>query len=158
MFATYAGGYSRKPLPAQPDLLGEAERVLRDRRLDNSGYQAVSYYYFREILNVMAVVQLSIVGDGGVRARDRALPWIQGLDGLSAGEDAVLPDGEPATRPIVTGPIRWTAPITVRDWQFANGETDLWVKEALVGPYTLASLAVHAPGPRRARLALELGE
>jgi methionine synthase II (cobalamin-independent) len=45
--------------------------------------------------------------------------------------------------------VRWGGAITVRDWQFADGETDLLVKQTLMGPYTLAALAA----PRRARRA-----
>jgi 5-methyltetrahydropteroyltriglutamate--homocysteine methyltransferase len=158
MFATYAGGYSRNPLPGLPDVLGPAERDLREARIDAARYQAIADDFVREILKEMAVVQVSIVGDGGVRWPDRVLPLIDALDGLSAGGEVTLPDGEPATRPMVTGPVRWTRPITVRDWQFANAETNLWVKETVIGPYTLAALAEPAAGRRRARLALELGE
>jgi 5-methyltetrahydropteroyltriglutamate--homocysteine methyltransferase len=158
MFATFAGGYSRKPLPAQPDLLGQAERDLRDGRIGEPGYRAVADDLVREILAEMAVVELAIVGDGGVRARDRVLPWIEGLEGLSAGGDTTLPDGEPASRPVVNGPVRWTRPVLVRDWQFAEGESDLLVKQTLIGPYTLAALAEPAPGRQREHLAQELGD
>lgn len=158
MFATFAGGYSRQPLPAQPDLLGQAERELREGQLDDVGYQAVADEFVREILAEMGVVQLSIVGEGGVRARDRVQPWIEGLDGLSVGGDTTLPDGEPVSRPVVGGPVAWVQPVSVRDWQFADGETDLTVKQTLVGPYTLAALAEPNQGRGRTRLALEFGE
>ena len=158
MFSTYAGGYSRRPLPGLPDLLGQAEQDLREGGLDAAGYQSAADEFVREILSEMAVVQVSIVGDGGVRWPDRVLPLIDGLDGLTAGGAAALPDGEPATRPIVSGPVRWTRPIAVRDWEFANAETDLWVKQTIIGPYSLAALAEPAPGRARSRLAQELGE
>lgn len=158
MFATFAGGYSRKPLPAQPDLLGDAERGVRDGQLDAAGFKAVADEFVREILAEMAVVGVAIVGEGGVRARNRILPWIEGLDGLSDGGDATLPDGEPASRPIVRGPVRWTRPVAVQDWQFAAAESDLPVKQTMVGPYTIAAIAEGRPGPRRAKLALQLGE
>jgi methionine synthase II (cobalamin-independent) len=158
VFATFAGGYSRLPNPGLPDLLGDAERAVAEGRLSRDGYEAVADEFVREILAEMAVVQLAIVGEGGVRARDRVLPWIDGLGGLSAGGAATLPGGERVTRPAVDGPIRWVRPVTVRDWQFANGESDLWVKQTLIGPYTLAGLVEQEPGPRRARLALEFGE
>ena len=158
MFATLAGGYSRQPLPAQPDLLGSAEADLLEGRLDAAGFQDVADNYVREILNEMAVIELGIVGDGGVRARDRELPWIDGLEGLSVAGVTTLPDGEAVSRPAAKGPVRWAGPISVRDWQFADRETDLFVKQMLLGPYTLAALAEPAPGRRRERLAIELGE
>ena len=157
MFATFAGGYSRKPLPAQPDVLGDAERSLHNGTLDDDGYHALADAFVREVLDEMAVVGLGIVGEGGVRAHDRIIPWIRGLDGLEAGDATTLPDGEPATRPMVTDTVRWTHPITVRDWQYADGQTDLLVKQTMIGPYSLAALAETDP-KRRSDLALQLGE
>jgi len=158
MFATFAGGYSRLPLTAQPDLLGEAERDLREGRIDRAAYDAVADGFVREILKEMTVVQLAMVGDGGVRARDRILPLIDGLEGLSAGEDTTLPDGEAATRPIVDGPVRWTKSLFARDWEFADNESGVLVKQTLIGPYTLATLAEPTSGRRRADLATQFGE
>jgi 5-methyltetrahydropteroyltriglutamate--homocysteine methyltransferase len=161
MFATFAGGYSRKPLPGLPDLLGQAERDLLEGRIGQAAYEAVADEFVREILAEMGVIELGIAGDGGVRAPDRVLPWIKGLDGLSAGDATTLPGGEPVTRPVVTDRVTgvaWTRPLTVRDWRFADGETDLVVKQTLVGPYSLASLAEPKPGRRRDRLAEALGE
>src|SRR5215210_7588921 len=135
MFATYAGTYSRKPLPAQPDRLTQAALDLVDGRIDEDAHRAVADDFVREILDEMAVVGLGVVGEGGVRFPDRALPWIRSLDGVSAGTTVVLADGEPATRPVVDGEIRWTGPVTVRDWAFAAAETPLLVKQTLLGPF-----------------------
>lgn len=157
MFATFAGGYSRKPLPAQPDMLGDAERRLREGTLDADGARAIADDFVREILDEMAVVGLAIVGEGGVRAHDRSIPWIRGLEGLDVGAPTTLPDGEPATRPLATGTVRWTRPITVRDWQFADAQTDLPVKQTMIGPYTLAGLA-EPDRKRRSDLALRMGD
>ncbi len=158
MFATIAGGYSRKPNPGLPDVLGDAERAARDGTLDAAGFQAIADEFVREILEEQAVVGLAIVGEGGVRARDRVLPWIDGLDGLSGGGITTLPDGESVTRPIAHGDVHWTRPVTVRDWQYADGETDLLVKQTLIGPYSLAALAHPERGRHRADLALQLGD
>jgi methionine synthase II (cobalamin-independent) len=158
VFATYAGGYSRRPLPAQPDVLADAERDLREGRIDDEAYRAAADDFVREILDEMAVVELGIVGEGGVRACDRVLPWILGLDGVSAGDATTLPDGEPVTRPVVSGPVSWSGPISVRDWLFADDASDLFVKQTIVGPYTLASLAAPAEASLRASLADQFGE
>jgi methionine synthase II (cobalamin-independent) len=158
MFATFAGGYSRRPLPAQPDVLGQAEADLVEGRIDREAYRATADAFVREILEEMAVVELAIVGEGGIRARDRVLPWIDGLAGMAAGEATTLPDGEPVTRPVVTGAVSWTGPVTVRDWQFADAQSELIVKQTLIGPYTLAALSEPARGARRASLAAQFGE
>src|SRR2546430_16233744 len=120
LFATFAGGYSRKPLPAQPDLLGHAERRLLEGDLDADGFRAVADEFVREILGEMAVVELGIVGEGGVRAHDRIIPWIRGLEGLAAGGHTTFPDGEPASRPISPVAVLLRRPASVRDWPIAT--------------------------------------
>jgi hypothetical protein len=158
MFATFAGGYPRKPLPAQPDRLGAAEADLRAGRIDEAAYRDVADAFVREVLDEMAVVTLGIVGDGGVRAVDRTLPWIHGLDGLQAGERVALPGGEVVTRPVVTRTVGWQEPVLVRDWTFASRESELVVKQTMLGPYTLAALAEPASRARRTTLAAAFGE
>jgi methionine synthase II (cobalamin-independent) len=158
VFATFAGGYSRRPLPAQRDVLADAERDLLEGRIDEAAYRQTADAFVREILDEMAVVELGIVGEGGVRSRDRVLPWIEGLDGVTAGEVTTLPDGEPATRPVVAGSVGWSRPISVRDWGFADEATELFVKQTIVGPYTLASLSAPADATRRASLADQFGD
>ncbi len=158
MFATIAGAYSRKPLPAQPDVMADAERDLAAGRLDETGVRAVADDFVREVLNELEVVGLAVVGDGGVRTPDRAIPWITGLRGVAPGATATLPGGETVTRPVVDGEVAWAGPVTVRDWQFAAGQSELIVKQAILGPYTLAALAEPDSPVRRRRAALSFGE
>jgi methionine synthase II (cobalamin-independent) len=158
MFATFAGGYSRKPLPAQPDRLGQAEADLRAGRIDEAAYREVADAFVREVLDEMAVVALGIVGDGGVRAADRTLRWIGGLQGLQAGARVAVRGGEVVFRPVATGAIRWHEPVLVRDWTFAGEASELIVKQTMLGPYTLASLAEPSDRTRRATLATAFGE
>lgn len=158
MFATFAGGYPRKPLPAQPDRLGQAEADLRAGRIDDAAYRIVADAFVREVLDEMAVVALGIVGDGGVRSADRSVPWIRGLAGLQAGERVALADGEVVTRPVVSGGVRWHAPVLVGDWTFASQASELIVKQTLLGPYTLAALSEPTDRRRRTALATALGE
>jgi methionine synthase II (cobalamin-independent) len=162
MFATFAGGYSRKPNPGLPDVLGEAEPRVRDGSLDEAGYRAVADDFVREIVKEQEIIGLAIVGEGGVRAPDRTQPLIDGLEGVTRGEPTTLPDGEPATRPVVgdrgPGGIRWVRPISVRDWEFADEVSETLVKQTFVGPYSLASLAEPIDAARRAKVALAFAE
>jgi methionine synthase II (cobalamin-independent) len=158
MFATFAGGYSRRPNPGLDDVMGAVDRGLADGSLDAAEAGRMTDEFVREIIKEQAVVGLHVGSPGGVRWPDRVRPLIEGLTGLAAGEATTFPDGETATRPVVTGAVAWTAPITVADWEFAADASDeLLVKQTLLGPYSLAALAVP-PGRERADLALALGE
>jgi hypothetical protein len=150
MFATFAGGYSRRPNPGLDDILREVDAG----RLPTTAADA----FVREIVAEQATVGLHIGGDGGVRLPDRVLPLIRGLTGLAPGDGTTFPDGEAATRPVVTGPVGWTAPISVADWEFAaDASNEMLVKQTLLGPYSVAALALP-PGRERNDLALALGE
>jgi methionine synthase II (cobalamin-independent) len=158
MFATFAGGYSRRPNPGLDDVLAAAEAGRAAGILSEAEARAAADEFVREIIKEQAVVGLHIGGDGGVRLPDRVLPLIRGLGGLAPGEAMTFPDGEAATRPLVRGSVTWTDPITVADWEFAADATnELLVKQTLLGPYTVAALALP-PGRDRAALALALGE
>ena len=45
-------------------------------------------------------------------------------------------------QPIVRGPVRWTQPILVDEWKFAQANSRAPVKAVLTGPLTLSTLAV----------------
>jgi len=61
-------------------------------------------------------------------------------------------------QPIVTGRVRWTSPVLVDEWRFAQEASRSPVKAVLTGPVTLATLSLdHHYGKRRA-LALDLAK
>jgi len=150
MFATFAGGYSELPLPAQPDLLGQAERDLAGVDSTPPG-TGPCRRFVREIPGRDGRHRIGIVGDGRRTVAGSGAAWIHGLAGLELGGDATLPDGEPVLDPVATGghPLGW--PVTVPDSNSRDAETALPVKQTVIGPWTLAGLAEPgAPAGRRA--------
>jgi methionine synthase II (cobalamin-independent) len=158
VFVTFAGGYNRGANPGLDDTLAAADRAVADGRIDAAGHRDVEDEFVREILKEQGIVGVSVIGEGGVRDTDRVLPLIKGLSGLTAGEVTHLPGGECVTRPVVAGEVRWTQPMTVRDWDFASDGAPYVVKQTFVGPYSLAALAEPTPGSRRNALALAFAE
>ncbi len=61
-------------------------------------------------------------------------------------------------QPIVTGPVRWTSPILVDEWRFAQEASRSPVKAVLTGPVTLATLALDQHYGNRRSLALDLAK
>ena len=59
-------------------------------------------------------------------------------------------------KPIITGEVRWEAPITVGWWKYAQGLTEKPVKGMLTGPYTVMDWSFNEfyPGRRETCLAL----
>ncbi|MFI5225803.1 MAG: hypothetical protein ACHQ3P_03920 [Candidatus Limnocylindrales bacterium] len=90
---------------------------------------------------------LEAISDGGVRHPDAAIAIGAGLSGVEVVGGRLRATALPA----------WRRPILVDDWAFAAGCTDRAVKQAVVGPYTLAR-AVEAGRIRRGRLTIALAE
>ena len=159
MFATIANGYPRGPLPAQPDRLAAAERGVLAGGLTTADLAGATDAFVREIVAEQARAGLGFVTDGGVGATDRLSPLIAGLAGLEPAGVTHLPSGEAVTRPRATGPIAWTAPITLDAWSFVAGLTELPAKQVLIGPYTIGRLLdLEGGDPARHSLTMALAE
>ena len=141
LFACLANGYPRTAHLGLPDLLLPAEAAVRAGSSTRAEFLEVADDFVHEIAAEQVRAGLSLLADGGVRHPDRLLPLIEGLGGLVPGSRGALPSGEPVTRPVVAGGVTWTAPITVDDWQFLAGLSDLPAKQVLLGPYTIGRMA-----------------
>jgi methionine synthase II (cobalamin-independent) len=127
MFATLAGGYPRPDLPPDATADDLVRAVIAD--LEDAGVQ--------------------ILSDADLRHPDPIALLVGRLEGLEAGQSGGGPRAlhEP----------RWDGPILVDGWLATKAMTELPVKQAIVGPYTLAR-AID-PGPlTRERLTMSLAD
>jgi 5-methyltetrahydropteroyltriglutamate--homocysteine methyltransferase len=142
MFATLAGAYPRTPLPGQPFRLRAAYGRLERGEIDESGFREVQDDLVRELLTEQAEAGLELLTDGQVRWDDPLSPLSHGLDGLEAtGLLRWFDTNTYFRQPRALRAPTWRGPITLADWQFAAGTTQVAVKQCLVGPYTLGRLA-----------------
>ncbi len=103
--------------------------------------------FVRAAIAAQVEAGLEAISDGGVRHPDAGLAIGSGLDGVEVVGGRLRATALPA----------WRRPILVDGWTFAAACTDRAVKQAVVGPYTLAR--TFEPGPiRRGRLTLALAE
>lgn len=109
MFATLGGSLPTPPRPpGADDSVDELIRVA---------------------IGAQEAAGLEPITDGGLRHPDPVAALARGLDGIE------VRAGAPA---VVREPPRWRAPVHLEAWQFAASCTDRAVKQAIVGPYTLA--------------------
>jgi 5-methyltetrahydropteroyltriglutamate--homocysteine methyltransferase len=111
VFATLGGSLPAPPLPARADGADETDVLIRIAIAEQES------------------AGLEPITDGGLRHRDPKATLAGGLDGVE------VRAGAPA---VVRRSPQWRAPILVDAWQFAASCTDRAVKQAIVGPYTLA--------------------
>jgi len=137
MFATLASGYPRPSLPG-----------------DASGDDLV-----RAVIEDLEAAGLQILSDGGVRREDPLGGIAARLQGFEIGEPVRYPGTDRTyRRPRAIHEPRWDGPVYVREWETAAAATELPVKQAIPGPYTLGRL-VDDPGPLpRERLTIALAD
>jgi 5-methyltetrahydropteroyltriglutamate--homocysteine methyltransferase len=93
---------------------------------------------------------LDLVTDGQVRWQDPITYLAAALEGLEMG--GLVRWFETNTyyrQPRVTGEVRWTRPILLRDLEFARGLAGRPVKAVVTGPYTIGALSDAGPLSRR---------
>ena len=86
---------------------------------------------------------IDIVTDGEIRRESYSNRFALSLEGVDADKPAEVPNrsGGTALVPRVSGPIRRTGPVEVRDMRFLAANTDRAKKITLPGPFTMAQQA-----------------
>ena len=157
MFATLAADYPREPRAGEPDLLGEADRRLAAGEITLDEHRDLTREFISIVLKEEELSGLAVLTDGDVAHEDRLRRQVDGLGGTSSERLVLLPDGAEVHAPIFSAPPLWREPITVDAWRWADGASDIAVKQVLIGPYTMSRLA-DPGGASREVLALGLAE
>jgi 5-methyltetrahydropteroyltriglutamate--homocysteine methyltransferase len=86
---------------------------------------------------------IDIVTDGEIRRESYSNRFATALEGMDLDNPGTALDrtGHPNPVPRVTGPIRRTRPVEVRDVEFLRANTDHTIKATLPGPFTMSQQA-----------------
>lgn len=150
---TLAGSYPKLPTQA-----GEVNlRVVLNRRdQGKASDQDVANAVRETTRRVIAIGEragLDLLMDGSAGWEDAQTYVARGLQGMRiAGLIRYLDTNTYYRQPEITGPISWTKPITVADYQVAASMTKKPVKAFLPGPYSLYRFSkdLHYNDPVRA--------
>jgi len=157
LFATLAADYPREPRAGEPDLLGDADRRLAAGEITPDEHRDLTREFISIVLKEQELGGLAMLTDGDVADEDRLRRLVAGLGGTSTDRTVLLPDGAEVHAPVFAAAPMWRDPITVDAWSWADRNSDIMVKQVLVGPYTIARLA-EPGGASREVLALALAE
>jgi 5-methyltetrahydropteroyltriglutamate--homocysteine methyltransferase len=92
----------------------------------------------RRVVALQEASGIDLPVDGQVAWDDEQTPVARGLQGFGiAGLIRYLDTNTYYREPEITGPVRWTRPITVDEFRFAQSLTARPVKAVLPGPYSL---------------------
>ena len=87
---------------------------------------------------------IDVITDGEIRRESYSNRFATALDGIDIDNPAEVPgrSGRPILVPRITGEIKRTGPIEVRDVEFLRANTDLKIKITLPGPFTMTHTTV----------------
>ncbi|MBK19486.1 MAG: 5-methyltetrahydropteroyltriglutamate--homocysteine methyltransferase [Rhodospirillaceae bacterium] len=87
---------------------------------------------------------IDVITDGEIRRESYSNRFATALEGVDIDHPAEVPgrSGRPILVPRVTGPIRRSTPIEIRDVEFLRANTNQEIKITLPGPFTMTQTAV----------------
>ncbi len=96
-----------------------------------------------EAMREQEAAGIDLITDGQIRWEDPITYLARGLEGFTIGGLIRYFDTNTFYRqPEAVASIRWTQPITVRDYQFARAHAGRPVKPVITGPYSIAKLSL----------------
>lgn len=156
---TVVGSYPKPPHEGRPFRLRRAIAAFERGEIGAPELRKVEDDLAEEVLAEHVAAGIDLVTDGQVRWTDPVTPFARKLGGfLAAHEDLIrfFDNNTYYRRPHVTGRVEWGGPVTVQDWDFASSLTDATVKQAIIGPYSLAKLSKNEHYSHEGDLVLDI--
>jgi 5-methyltetrahydropteroyltriglutamate--homocysteine methyltransferase len=142
-------------LPKPPELLEARAKAHRGEitreELDAAARQATEYWIRKQ-----EEIGTDILVDGEMYRGDLVAYFASHLKGFREGGLVRSYGNRYCRKPVLNGVVRWTAPITVEWWKFAQSLTARPVKGIITGAYTMMdwSFNEHYPARKNAVLAI----
>ncbi len=131
LITTTVGSFPKPPYLQQARNRFAAGKLPREE-LDELELQAT-----REVIALQEEIGIDILVDGEMARGDMVVFFAEHLEGMEVGGLVRSYGNRYYHKPVVKGPVRWTEPMTVEMWKYAQSLTDKPVKGMLTGPYTM---------------------
>lgn len=157
MITTVVGNYPKIPdLPAPGRWRTAVEKFQRGE-ISAEELRRVEDEVTVEVLREQAEAGVDLVTDGQIRWEDGQTYFARRLTGFSIdGLQRYFDTNVYYREPVAEGEVRWVAPITVRDFEFARANSPKPVKPVITGPYTIARLSQNKYYPSLREFVLAL--
>ena len=157
MIKSVVGNYPRVGPPSKAPSLRQALTQFDEGKMGAEELQRVEDQVTQEVLEQQIEAGLDLVTDGQVRWDDAQTYFAGGIQGFSTNGLLRYFDTNTYYRqPVAETALRWTVPVTVRDYEFAAAHSSKPVKAAMIGPYTLARLSQRKHYRSFRRMVLDL--
>jgi len=143
MIATAIGNYPKIANRPGGQRLRQAINQYDSGQITEEQLRQVEDETTKEVLEEQARAGLDLVTDGQIRWDDGQTYFARRIDGFEiTGLIRYFDTNTYYRQPIAKAQLKWTGPITVRDFQFASSNSSKPVKPVITGPYTLAKLSL----------------
>src|SRR3989337_2753947 len=142
MITTVVGNYPKIPdLPAPGKWRTAAER-LQKGQIDQAAMREVEDEVTLEAIADQVEAGIDLITDGQIRCDDAQTYFARQLTGFAInGLQRYFDTNIYYREPVAEREVAWTAPIAVRDYEFAHAHSARPVKAVITGPFTLAALS-----------------
>ncbi len=151
MIATSNGSYPKifdRPKPAR---IRKAIAEFEQGKITQDDLARIEDEVTTEVIDEQIRAGAELITDGMIRWSDPLTYFASKLEGISiSGLLRFLDTNTYFRQPVAEGAVRWTAPVLVRDFEFARAASRVPVKMILPGPYTLGRLSLAKTGSRKA--------
>ena len=121
----------------KPPYLQKARNQFSAGKLSREELDELERQATREVIALQEEIGIDILVDGEMARGDMIVFFAEQLEGMEAGGLVRSYGNRYYHKPVVKGRVRWTAPMTVDMWRYAQSLTDKPVKGVLTGPYTM---------------------
>ena len=141
---------------AKPDYLAQARTQFATGKLDRKELDRLTWQATKEIVELQVELGLDILVHGEMERGDMVAYFGENLPGMKLGGLVRSYGNRYYHKPVIVDEVRWTQPITLELWKYAQSLTDRPVKGMLTGPYTIVewSFDEHYPSRRDAVLSV----
>lgn len=140
----------------KPDYILAARSKFARKEISREELKELELKATREWIEFQDSIGTDLVVDGEQYRGDMVAFFAEELEGLEIGGLVRSYGNRYYRKPIATGPIRRTHPLTVDWWTYAQSLTDAPVKGMLTGPYTICDWSFDEHYPSRREMVLDL--
>ncbi|HEV2493353.1 MAG TPA: methionine synthase [Terriglobia bacterium] len=140
----------------KPDYLAKARTDFARKKISRADLEAVERRATEFWIRKQEELDVDVLVDGEMYRGDMVAYFAEKLSGFEQGGLVRSYGNRYYHKPIITGEVHWTSPMTIDWWKYAQGLTARPVKGMLTGPYTVMdwSFNEHYPDRRATCLAL----
>lgn len=138
--------------------LKKARRKYLKGKIDREELRPLEEEATKKWIEIQEEVGLDVLVDGEMYRGDMVAYFARNLEGFGMSGLVRSYDNRYYRKPIIKDEIRWTEPVTLDYWRYAQGLTDRPVKGVVTGPYTMMDWSFNEYYPDRESTCLALAK